>query len=269
MKNLDVNQIGILGCGWLGTQLASRLHSLKWNIKVTKTTNEGVVALQKLGFESYRIALSENSLEGDLTFFENLDQLLISIPPKRDSNDRFSEKIDYLINSDKIKSNCRVIFLSSTSVYGKREGIFNEVSTLSPETDAARHLALSEKLIQNSSNPSVIVRLGGLIGKNRNPIFQLHKKVIPNPEGVINFIHEIDAVEGIFKLLSCIEVEGVFNLVSPHHPRRKDYYLQMAKKYNLSPPEFTKVNPLIERRIEASKIQELTDFDYLVDNLLI
>ena len=75
MKNLDVNQIGILGCGWLGTQLASRLHSLKWNIKVTKTTNEGVVALQKLGFESYRIALSENSLEGDLTFFENLDQI--------------------------------------------------------------------------------------------------------------------------------------------------------------------------------------------------
>ena len=100
-------------------------------------------------------------------------------------------------------------------------------------------------------------------------IFILHKKVIPNPEGVVNFIHQIDAVNGIFKLLTASEVEGVFNLVSPHHPKRKDYYLEMAKKYSLPAPKFNEQDSILYRLIEAKKIEEITDFNYQVDNLLI
>ena len=261
--------IGILGCGWLGTKLATKLNSLKWNVKVTKTSTEGAIALGELGLDSYRITLSEHSLNGDLEFFDNLDQLIISIPPKRGLIESFSKKINFLIDTLKLKNKTRIIFLSSTSVYGKKEGVFNESSLLFPDTDSSLQLEAAEKMIKKLPNPTVIIRLGGLIGDDRNPIFLLHKKVIPNPGGVVNFIHQIDAVNGIFKLLTASEVEGVFNLVSPHHPKRKNYYLEMAKKYSLSAPKFNEQDSILDRLIEAKKIEEITDFNYQVDNLLI
>jgi hypothetical protein len=69
--------------------------------------------------------------------------------------------------------------------------------------------------------------------------------------------------------LSSSQAEGVYNLVSPHHPKRKDYYLKMAKKHSLSLPKFAENDPTIIRLIEAKKIKKLTGFNYQVDNLLI
>lgn len=267
-KNL-LKRLGILGCGWLGTELAQRINSKSWNVKVTRTSEKGIIALTEKGFNSFQIEVTENSIKGDLKFFENLDQLIISIPPKRNEAKDYSRKINYLMNFLELKNKCRVIFLSSTSVYGKKEGVFDETSALSPETESSRELVESEKLILESDRPSIILRLGGLVGKDRNPIFQLHKKIIPNPDGIINFVDQKDAVEGIYKLLTTPTVEGVFNLVSPHHPKRRDYYLKMAKKYKLSVPVFSEQNPILMHQIEAVKIQQKTGFKYQVNNLLI
>ena len=264
-----LKQLGILGCGWLGTQLALRINSKSWMVKVTRTSENGTFALTEKGLHSFRILLSENSLEGDLEFFDNLDKLVVSIPPKRDEAKGFSRKISHLINYLETKNNCSIIFLSSTSVYGKKEGVFDETRTLSPETESSKELVESEKIILASSFPSVIVRLGGLVGEDRNPIFQLHKKIVPNPNGIINFIHQKDAVEGIFKLITTPKIEGVFNLVSPHHPKRRNYYLYMAKKYALSSPLFSEQDTTFTRQINALKIEQKTDFKYQVNNLLI
>jgi nucleoside-diphosphate-sugar epimerase len=111
----------------------------------------------------------------------------------------------------------RIIFLSSTSVYGSSEGVYNESSLVNPETSSAKALHICENLIINSPLPSVIVRLGGLIGEDRNPIFQLQGKAIGNPLGCINFIHQEDAINGISNLVINSRLEGIFNLVSPHH----------------------------------------------------
>ena len=115
----------------------------------------------------------------------------------------------------------------------------------------------------------VIVRLGGLIGEDRNPIFQFQEKPISNPKGVINFIHQKDAIEGIIHLLNHSALQGIYNLVSPHHPEREIYYKAMAKKYKLADPQFQVQDQIKKRWVNASKIQKLTDFEYQVDNLLI
>ena len=49
-------------------------------------------------------------------------------------------------------------------------------------------------MILDHASSSIIVRLGGLIGNDRNPIFQLQGKLISNPEGIINFITQRDAI---------------------------------------------------------------------------
>ena len=125
-----------------------------------------------------------------------------------------------------------------------------------------------EKLIKKLSIPSVIVRLGGLIGEDRNPIYHLQNKIIKNPNGRINFVHRDDAVKGISSLVTNKKIKGIFNLVSPHHPTRKLYYKHVSKKYNLNEPRFENSEKIV-RIINGDKITKMTEFNYSVDNLLI
>ena len=120
----------------------------------------------------------------------------------------------------------------------------------------------------NSTKASIIVRLGGLIGKDRHPIFKLQNRNIGNPGGRINFIHQKDAVSGICNLIVNPKLRGIYNLVSPHHPNREKYYEFMAKKLGLPSPKFTS-EPAIIRIIQARKIEDDTPFKYTVNNLLI
>ena len=264
-----MKRIGILGCGWLGTQLALSLNTQNWVVKVSRTSGEGALDLNQQGLDSFRVLVSEEGPQGELSFFDNLDQLIISIPPSRSSVSTYGIKIKLLINYLESNSNCKIILLSSTSIYGKKSGRYNENSIPNPQTSASQELLIAENTVLKSKKSGVIVRLGGLVGEDRNPIFKLQQRVIPNPKGYINFIHQKDAISGIEKLLSKPELSGVFNLVSPHHPLREDYYTFMAKKHQLPAPEFETQGSVLKRWIIASKIEEQTGFQYQVNNLLI
>ena len=153
------------------------------------------------------------------SFIEKLETLIISIPPGRKSNeDDYVTKIQNLLSNVDSTDIKRIIFLSSISVYGPSGGEYDELSPINPVTSAAKAVCNCEGLINISPIPSIIIRLGGLIGEDRNPIFQLQNRKIRNPKGRINFIHQYDAVNGIAKLVLNNELKGVFNLVSPHHP---------------------------------------------------
>lgn len=264
-----MKRIGILGCGWLGTQLASNLNAQKWVVKASRTSSQGALELKHQGLNSFRVFVTEAGLQGELSFFDNLDQLIVSIPPKRNTVSTYGAKIKQLIHYLESKSNCKILLLSSTSIYGKKSGRFDENSIPDPQTSASQELLIAEDAVLKYKNHGVVIRLGGLVGEKRNPIFQLHHREIPNPKGHINFLHQKDAICGIEKLLYKPALSGVFNLVSPHHPIREDYYAFMAKKYHLPTPKFETQDTVLKRWINASKIEEETDFQYQVNNLLI
>ena len=264
-----MHPLGILGCGWLGIPLGNYLQTLDYNIKGSRRSEAGVSALKNKGIEGYRVILGENQIKGIKSFIVNLETLIISIPPERRSKgEGYEKKITNLLRNIESTTLKRIIFLSSTSVYGSIGGTYDESSDVYPKTSAAMALYNCEQLIINSHIPSIIIRLGGLIGEDRNPIFQLQGKKIVNPQGRINFIHQQDAIKGISNLVLNSELQGIFNLVAPHHPLRRKYYTYSAQKFGLPTPKFTLESPLI-RIIKASKIIELTSFKYTVDNLLI
>ena len=264
-----MHQLGILGCGWLGVPLGNSLKKLNFNVKGTRRSEAGISTLNKKGIKSYKVVLDNNRVEGIKLFFKKIETLIISIPPgKRSKGEDYVQKIINLLNYIESSNIKRIIFLSSTSVYGSRGGNYNELSEVDPENQVAKALYTSEKLIRNSTKPSIIVRLGGLIGKDRNPIFQLQNKKIGNPKGRINFIHQQDAVSAISNLVINSKLQGIYNLVSPHHPSREKYYTHISKKLGLPSPNFVSEPPII-RIIQATKIEDDTPFKYIVNNLLI
>ena len=130
-------------------------------------------------------------------------------------------------------------------------------------------MKVEQKLIENNNFTSIIIRLGGLIGPNRHPIFTLSgKKNIPNPNSPINFIHQKDAVAILLKLTENFSEDEVFNGVSPFHPSRKEYYTQMAKIAGLMAPTFEEKG-IIRGVVSADKVVRELNCRFMVKNLLI
>ncbi len=261
-----MNKIGIIGCGWLGLNLAKALIKNNFKVIGTKTTEKGILKLNKFKIKGIIFKIDNGKIFGEIDFFKKIDQLIISIPPSINKYDKSIETLFQLVNENiNIK---KILFLSSISVYGKNENEIFENSQIYPETKNAKLLSYAEKKFLNLNFSVSIIRLGGLIGFDRHPIYSLINKKIKNPKGYINFIHVNDAIKLIEYLIKAPQINGVINCVSPFHPNRKKYYSEIAKKLNLNNPVFNDKEKNL-RKINSNKIDLKKLFNYPVDNLLI
>ena len=267
-----MHKIGILGSGWLGSALAEKAVKRDHEVWVTTTTEKKINKLQKKGFHTQFLKFTESTMKGELDFFKHIDTLVITIPPDLRKNPRHNyvaliAQIIEKVESFKIQ---RVLFTSSTSVYGFQERVITEESELLGDTPSALQIIKSEqKLLKNKNFDSCIVRLGGLIGPDRHPIFTLSdKKNLSNPESPINLIHLQDAVAILLQILENWIGNQIYNAVTPFHPIRKEYYSQIAKIAQLNPPKFEETGT-IRGIISCKKVVSELNCQFTVKNLLI
>jgi nucleoside-diphosphate-sugar epimerase len=99
-------------------------------------------------------------------------------------------------------------------------------------------LEKAETLIINSGIPYCILRFGGLIGEDRNPASHFSGKYnIPNGGAPVNLIHRAEIIEIITQVIDK-NIDGIFNIVYPSHPTRKEYYEKQCVQRGLAPCEF-------------------------------
>ncbi len=270
-------QISILGCGWLGFPLAQKLIETGFEVKGSTTSENKLDVLQSYKIEAYLIALTENKSIGNIPEFLNDSKILIiDIPPglRRDSTTSvektFVNKIKNLIPFIENSAIEKVLFISSTSVYGDADTIptVTEESVLNPDTESGKQLVEVENLFRNNKKfKTTIIRFGGLIGKDRNAIKMLTGKTnVANPEAPINLIHQEDCIGIICEILKPIQHVNLwnetFNAVAPFHPTRKEYYTQKAITLNLSKPEFLENEPSIGKIISSEKLEKVLGYKF-------
>ena len=269
MKN---NKISILGCGWLGLPLAKKLIENGYEVKGSTTSESKLELLKNAGISPYQIKMEENDITGNMeSFLENTDVLLVDVPPKLrgDFTENFVQKIKNLIPFVENSKVEKVVFVSSTSVYGDTFPIqeLDEESALNPDTESGKQLVEVEKLLQSNENfQTTILRFGGLIGPDRNPAkFLAGKENVENPEAPINFIHQEDCIGIICAMLRQVENEtwnwnDTFNAVTPNHPNRENYYTEKALEMNLKVPTFVKDPISIGKKISSKKLQNKLNY---------
>jgi nucleoside-diphosphate-sugar epimerase len=267
-------QISILGCGWLGLPLAKKLIEKNFSIKGSTTSEEKLIVLEENKIQPYLIALHEDKIIGDTTDFLNKSEVLIvDIPQKlRGSQaENFVSKIENLIIAIEKSTIKKVLFVSSTSVYGDAFPIIevNEESTLNPDSESGKQLVEVEQLLQSNKNfESTILRFGGLIGEDRHPIkFLAGRENVANPEAPINFIHQEDCIGIIEEILNQAQNDNwnwneTFNAVAPEHPKRADYYHKKALEMNLKVPTFVKDSKSKGKIISSQKLQKILDYSF-------
>jgi nucleoside-diphosphate-sugar epimerase len=267
-----MTQISILGCGWLGFPLAKALVNNKFSVKGSTTSIDKISILQSAGIIPFIVQLEEQKISESVTdFLANSQILIVNIPPKLrgNSTESFVDKIATLIPFIEKSTIEKVLFVSSTSVYGEDNGLVTEDTRLNPDSEGGRQLAIIESLLQKNTHfETTLLRFGGLIGEDRNPVrFLSGRENIENPDAPINLIHQEDCIGIIEKIIELDSWNETFNAVAPFHPSRKEYYTQKAADLNLALPKFVASNTIVGKTILSDKLIKSLQYYFIKPTL--
>jgi len=217
-------KISIIGLGWYGSAL-SQLLSNQYEVLGTTRSPSKLESLSAFG--TVQLLDESNAPSGRLL---DSEAVVLNIPP-------FAQQLEWF-KSWEWNSNTHLVFISSTSVYGDLQGIVTEETEPSPNTENGKILLEEEKWVKSFPHYTII-RFGGLIGEDRHPGKYLSgKSDLSNGNSPVNLTHLEDCIRFTQLVLEKKIVNQTFNLVSPNHPPRKEYYKGYCKNNNLPLPHF-------------------------------
>lgn len=263
-------KIAIVGLGWLGESLAVNLHQKGYEIYGSSSSISKAKELSKHPFYVGRIEALPNKIIGDYeAFIEGVEYLIINIPPRRIENITtiYPQQIEQIVK--RTPKNVKVIFVSSTAVYGPSEFIISEDVEAIPVKDSGIAVLAAEKIIQkNFGENATILRFAGLIGPDRHPgKFLAKKRALKNPLAQVNLIHREDCIGLINAIIEQNCFNEIINGCASKHPVREDYYKNAARVLSLEQPVFDTTQISSEQKIiDNSKSKELLNFTYKFDN---
>ena len=206
--SVSVSPIGILGLGFLGKILASDFADIQESWGTWHKNPPPESALKVFPFDWS----SETSWTALPEFSENL---VLTIPPLRNNPEaekvRLNQWGEWMNkNRPNIK---RMIYISSTVVYPKRNGLWHEDSEFEPDTNSGKLRLITEKTL-GSFFKLHVVRPGGIYGNGRGIDVRLKSgKHIPVSGTPVHRIHVKDLAGIVFHLLKNPESARCINAV--------------------------------------------------------
>jgi len=244
-----MENVVIIGCGWLGFPLAQSLIRNKYKVIGTSTSIEKKSLFFDNNIDFQYLDFNSNS---KLPEFENVNYFIVAVPPSKVGE--YSIKMNEIAeNYSKSNTHAKWIFISSTSVYKSSPRIAS-VSIPYEDLDSNSTLVQTELLLRNTLGENLtIIRMAGLLGGNRHPIFFIVKRGnLSNADAPVNMIHLTDAVNLIIQVIQSDFFGKVLNGCYPYHPSKKEFYTNVARYFKLVPPKF-------EKGGELDKIVDISD----------
>ena len=229
----------IVGCGWLGTALLQNLIKTYPDVQFvvsTRTNDQSQNFLQEnKNIEWIHLDLNDLSTpenQASLLKLHKSSLMLYLLPPQP------LEQLKTFFSS--FSSELPIVFTSSTSVYGKGLGSVQESDiTFDLQNTNSPLLVSSENYIKSYFKHPTILRLGGLYGGKRHPIYFLQgRKECRGGNEFIHLCSQNDAVMAYIKVLEKKIWGETFHIVSDLRIQKSIYYQQMALRLNLPPPEY-------------------------------
>ena len=250
-------KISILGCGWLGLDLALNLINNGYSVKGSATSRSSFENLKIKAIPAFIVDIKQR--ERVVSDFLSSDVLIISITSK--SIDDFKRLITQIEKSN-IKT---VIFISSTSVYPNT----NEIAIEETPIKTSSLTEIESLFRKNKLFQSTIIRFGGLFGYDRQPgnFFKKDKK-IENPEGYINFIHRDDCIQIIKNVIKSNTWNQTLNACADSHPKRRDFYKNEFKKLGKPEPIFNEESLNDYKIVTSEKLKNLLNYTFKYPDLM-
>lgn len=260
--------VSILGCGWYGKALAKNLLQKSIVVKGSATSPEKLDGLRDIGITPFIVRVNANEINYEADFFK-CNILVISIPPglKKGEGSAYLPKLNQIAQAVLQNNIQKVLYISSTGVYGDHNKTVTEADDPNPDTQSGQILFEAENLFRNEySFKTTIIRFGGLLGFGRHPgRFFAGKMEIPNGLAPVNMIHLEDCV-GIGSAVIEQDAFGyLFNACSPDHPAKEDFYKDAALNGGYEAPEF---NQELKnwKIVESINLQPILNYSFKIQN---
>lgn len=251
--------------------MAEHLIKLNHSVKGSTTSKDKLGTLQSLGIDAFYVELTNENVKGDVEeCLAGSETLIFNIPPglRRDPEGDFVQKMRLLIPY--IEKSCikKVIFVSSTSVYGDTESIptITEETVPNPDSESGKQLLEVEGLLKvNKAFSTTVLRFGGLFGDGRGPAKSLSGNThLKNPDAPVNLIHLTDCIGICAEIIKQDVFGDTFNASTSPHPSRKQYYTSLCESMNLPLPQFDTESSSKGKFIESKKLLELLNYSFVV-----
>jgi nucleoside-diphosphate-sugar epimerase len=238
--------IAIIGCGYIGSEVASIWSKRGVHVTATTRNPEKLDALAKVAQKGVLIKGNDEAELAPLIAAN--DTLLISI--SANSIDQYESAYQHTAQifrhlAIEMDMPRRLIYTSTTSIYGDYHGRWvDEESDLLAKTEQGKILIEAENTYLSLAELGwhvCIFRLAEIYGPGRElskRLKQLQGHALPGTgEQYTNMIHKADCAAAIDYALRH-HLEGVFNLADDDHPTRKELYEAIAKKFNYPLPQW-------------------------------
>jgi len=137
----------------------------------------------------------------------------------------------------------RLVFVGSTSALAAHDGWVDETCDAPPQTTRGRAQRAAEAIVLGRAAPSIVLRMGGLIGPGRglDRLYRSRPQTEPRPgDGMsaTNLIHQDDAVAAVVAALTRPNVRGVVHVVADGHVARRTMYREIASRAGVEAPRW-------------------------------
>ncbi|HMB49507.1 MAG TPA: SDR family oxidoreductase [Natronoarchaeum rubrum] len=262
-------RVAILGCGYVGVELGRQLTAAGHEAIGVRRSDDGVETIEAAGFEAVQADVTDDESlaavpDADAVVFAASSGGRGAAAAREVYVDGLRTAIDHFGAREDAPE--RLVYTSSTGVYGDHDGAFVDESTpIEPTTEKTEVLAEAERLARERAAErgidGTVARFSGLYGPDR---YRLERYLEgPVTEGYLNMVHREDAAGAVRYLLEDDLARDEVVLVTDDEPAPKwefaDWLAEQCDEP--APPKRTKEDRLEDpdlseagrRRIRTSK----------------
>ncbi len=242
---MKTNKILIFGYGYCAKALIKKFKNKKNKILVVSRNTQNIDKLNRKGILSCEWSKKNDVID----FINKSNTILITAPPYNFEDPVAIKYSKYFSQTGK---KIRLIYLSSTSVYGDHKGAWvNENSKLKAKTELGkwRQKVEFEWLSFAKANyiSISVLRLSGIYGPDRSAFDRINDKffkIVNSPNVLFSRIHIDDITSVIQKFIKNKNLEGVYNLSDNMPATSEAVYLEAFRLLKLEPPPSKKLDEL-------------------------
>ncbi|MFO0800950.1 MAG: NAD-dependent epimerase/dehydratase family protein [Gemmataceae bacterium] len=229
----------IVGCGYLGRRVAARWVAA--GRRVAAVTRRNASELRALGVEPVIADVMDPS---SLVALPRAAVVLYAVGMDRAAghsmHDVYVGGLRNLLTA--LPTGERFLYVSSTSVYGQRDGgEVDETSPTEPTEEAGRVVLAAERLLRARRRDAIVLRLAGLYGPDRllrkHPVLK-GEPLVGDADRWLNLVHVSDAADAVVAAVERATPGATFTVADDAPAPRRAFYTLLAELLNAPPAAF-------------------------------
>ncbi len=234
-------RLAIIGCGYVGSNIARLWHEQGNEVTVTTTTPDKVDELQAIA--SQVVVLTGNDLKSLKQLVVNQDIVLLTVGSKQRTPEVYRQA--YLETAQNVVSAInstsgvkQLIYTSSYGIIKDKSGqTIDETVVVNPQDEFGEILHQTEQvLLSKTKIKTCILRLAGIYGQGRE-LIKIFSRVAgttrPGTGGdYTNWVHLEDIVRAI-DFAKERQLEGIYHLNSDEFLTTKEFWQRLFTAHNL------------------------------------